>query len=99
MSALSWHPDALVDVARMYDFLAPFSPMAAQRAAAVISEAADRVAENPLIGARRAEFREWTAKFGRSAYILRYAILDDGGVLITHVWHSRELRADEAVGQ
>jgi len=92
MSALIWHPDALDDIARLYDFLAPSSPMAARRAARVILEAAGGIVSNPCIGTPHAEFREWTAKFGRSAYILRYFILQTGDVLITRVWHSRELR-------
>jgi len=33
MSALIWHPDALDDIARLYDFLAPSSPMAARQSA------------------------------------------------------------------
>lgn len=94
MSALKWHPDALGDVSRLYDFLAPASPAAARRAAAVILEAADKIAAIPGIGTQRAEFKEWRAKFGHSAYILRYHVLPDGDVLITRVWHSRELRPD-----
>ncbi|WP_240702491.1 type II toxin-antitoxin system RelE/ParE family toxin [Trinickia terrae] len=46
MSSLIWHPDALDDVARLYDFLFPHSPEAARRAASVILEAADLIAEN-----------------------------------------------------
>ncbi|MGA9991601.1 MAG: type II toxin-antitoxin system RelE/ParE family toxin [Thiobacillaceae bacterium] len=92
MPTLIWHPDALDDVARLYDFLAPASPSAAQRAASAIKDAADRIADNPGLGTPRAEFREWPAKFGRSAYILRYFVLSSGDVLITRVWHSREQR-------
>lgn len=92
MSALIWHPDALDDIARLYDFLAPSSPSAAQRAASIILEAADKIAKNHLIGNPHAEFREWPAKFGRSSYVLRYIILQEGDILITRVWHSREQR-------
>jgi plasmid stabilization system protein ParE len=94
MPSLIWHPDALEDIARLYDFLAPASLAAARRSASVIAAAADRIAENPGIGAPHAEFREWATKFGRSAYILRYCILSNGDALITRVWHSRELRSD-----
>ena len=94
MSALIWHPDALDDVARLYDFLAETSPAAAARAAAVILAAADEIADHPHIGTARAELREWPAKFGRRAYVLRYAELDNGDVLLVRVWHSRELRND-----
>jgi plasmid stabilization system protein ParE len=92
MPALNWHPDALLDIARLYDFLAASSPAAAQRASTVILAAADKIAINPDIGKPRAEFKEWAAKFGRRAYILRYLILPTGEVLVTRVWHSRELR-------
>jgi plasmid stabilization system protein ParE len=92
--ALIWHPDALDDIARLYDFLAPASPSAARRAVLVIRDAADKIADNPDIGSPRAEFKEWPAKFGRSAYILRYFIVPTGDALITRVWHSRELRTD-----
>ncbi len=94
MSALKWHPDALGDIERLYDFLAPASPAAARRAALVIIEAADKIAAIPGIETHFAEFKEWRAKFGNSAYILRYCVLPDGDVLITRVWHSRELRPD-----
>jgi plasmid stabilization system protein ParE len=92
MPALIWHPDALEDIARLYDFLASSSLSAAQRSASVILDAADQIAENSGIGTPRAEFREWPAKFGRSAYILRYHIQPSGDVLITRIWHSRERR-------
>lgn len=92
MSTLIWHPDALDDIARLYDFLAPFSPAAARQAACVIQKAANEIAENPAIGTPRAEFREWSAKFGRSSYVLRYILISSDVVLITRVWHSRELR-------
>ncbi|ATF34068.1 type II toxin-antitoxin system RelE/ParE family toxin [Burkholderia thailandensis] len=87
-----WHPDALEDVARLYDFLLTNSPAAARRAAQIIVDAANLIAENPGIGAPRAEFREWAARFGRSSYVIRYALLDGGEVLVTRVWHSREHR-------
>ena len=94
MPSLIWHPDALDDIARLYDFLAPVSPSAARRVALVILEAADKIAEHPGIGTPRAEFKEWPAKFGRSAYILRYCEVPTGEILITRIWHSRELRPD-----
>ncbi len=92
MPTLIWHPDALDDVARLYDFLAPTNSATARRAATVIFQAADLIGENPSIGVLRAEFREWPAKFGRSAYVLRYFILPNGDVLLTGLWHGREWR-------
>jgi toxin ParE1/3/4 len=92
MPEVIWHQDALADIGRLYDFLAPMSPAAATRAAAVILEAGDRIAEHPGIGVPRGEFRDWRAKFGNSAYVLRYAVLQNNQVLILRIWHSRELR-------
>ncbi|AUG26006.1 hypothetical protein EGT86_35345 [Burkholderia pseudomallei] len=47
------------------------SPTAARRAAQVVVDAANLIAENLGIGAPRAEFREWAARFGRSSYVIR----------------------------
>jgi plasmid stabilization system protein ParE len=88
---LVWHPDAVDDFARLHDFLAEANPTAAQRAAKVIKEASIKIMANPALGRPHAEFREWTTKFGRSTYILRYFIASSGDILITRVWHSREL--------
>jgi plasmid stabilization system protein ParE len=55
--ALIWHPDALDDIARFYDFLASASPSAARRVALVILEAADKISENPGICTPRADIR------------------------------------------
>ena len=92
MPALIWHPDALADVARLHQFLARHNPAAARRGAAAIISNTTKIMKNPRLGAQRAEFREWPAKFGRRAYIIRYAILENDDVLITRVWHSREQR-------
>ena len=92
MPALNWHPDALRDVERLYRFLAENSPGSAGRAVEAIRSAANQLAVSPGIGAPLAEFRQFPARFGRSAYVLRYAVLEDGSVLIVRVWHSREDR-------
>ncbi|WP_296001966.1 type II toxin-antitoxin system RelE/ParE family toxin [Rugamonas sp.] len=92
MPALIWHPDALEDVGRLHDFLAQRSPSAARRGARAIVAAANKIAAHPHMGSPCGEFREWPAKFGRYAYVLRYFILNNGDVLVTRVWHSREQR-------
>jgi len=92
MPTLTWHSDALADVARLHQFLAQQNPAAAQRGAAAIIKAADKILKHPRLGVPRAEFREWPAKFGKRAYVLRYYILDNDDILITRVWHSREQR-------
>ena len=92
MPALIWHPDALADIDRLHQFLAQRNPAAARRGAAAIIKTAGKILQHPHLGAPRAEFREWPAKFGKRAYMLRYFILENGDVLITRVWHSREQR-------
>lgn len=92
MPALMWHPDALADVARLHRFLAQRSPTAARRGASAIINTTSKIMKNPELGAPRAEFREWPARFGKRAYVIRYFILENGDVLITRVWHSREQR-------
>lgn len=91
MPALVWHPDALDDIARLYDFLNAINPTVAQRAARLIREAADKIADHPEIGRPHAEFREWSAKLGRSTYVIRFFIVSSGDILVTRVWHSRQL--------
>lgn len=92
MPALNWHPDALRDVERLYHFLAENSPSSASRAVEAIRDAANQLAATPGIGTPLAEFRQFPARFGRSAYVIRYVILDDSSVLIIRIWHARENR-------
>ena len=92
MPALIWHPDALADVARLHHFLAQHNPAAARRGASAIINTTGKIIKNPGLGAQRAEFREWPAKFGKRAYVIRYFILENGDVLITRICHSREQR-------
>ena len=49
--------------------------------AAIISNTA-KIMKNSGLGTPRAEFREWPAKFGKRAYVIRYAILEKGDVLV-----------------
>lgn len=94
MPALIWHPDALDDIARLYDFLYLASPSAARRAASCILQGAEKILRHPGIGTPHAEFREWPEKFGKSAYVLRYLAMPAGEILIVRIWHSREFRKD-----
>ena len=92
MPTLIWHPVALADIDRLHPFLAPSNPAAARRGAAAIIKTAGKILQSPRPGAPRAEFREWPARFGKRAYLLRYFILENGDVLITRVWRTREQR-------
>jgi len=67
---LIWSPEALLDVQRLYRFLAVKSPDAAKRAMKTIRGAAQILATSPEVGRPVAEmtpeFREWLVDFGDS---------------------------------
>ncbi len=93
MKVLRWAPDALRDLARLRDFLGSKNPVAAERAAGRIQQAAATLRERPELGrlVEDEDWRELLAPAGRSAYVLRYRI-DEDAVVIARVWHSREDR-------
>jgi plasmid stabilization system protein ParE len=76
MPQLIWSPEALLDVQRLYRFLAPKSPDAAKRAVKTIREGVRLLAQQPGVG-RPVEdmddaFRDWIIDFGDSGYVARY---------------------------
>jgi plasmid stabilization system protein ParE len=94
MPKVVWLPEALQDVARMYEFLVEKSPEAACKAADRIGYAARQLEQFPELGqpmedgARRQAF----LNFGAGAYVIRYRRDDEANVVIVRVWHSREKR-------
>ena len=93
MSRLKWSQPALLDVARLYDFLAPKSQDAAKRAIKVIRQGVKALAKHPEIGRPveelPLEFREWVIEFGSGAYIALYHF-DGKEVVVLAVRHGRE---------
>ncbi len=93
MPRLKWSPTALQDVSRLYDFLAPKSPEAAQRAIKTIRQGVKVLAKHPEIGRPvdelPLEFRESVIEFGRGAYVALYHF-DGKQVVILAVRHGRE---------
>ena len=93
MSRLEWSPPALRDVARLYDFLAPKSRDAAERAVKTIRQGVKMLGKHPEIGRPveelPAEFREWVIEFGQGAYVALYRY-DGKQVVILAVRHGRE---------
>ena len=79
MPRLSWSQAALLDVARLHDFLAPKSRDAAKRAIKVIR----------LMEELPPEFREWVIQFGHGAYVALY-YYDGNHVVILAVRLGRE---------
>jgi plasmid stabilization system protein ParE len=93
MPRLTWSQPALLDVARLYEFLAPKSQDAAQRAVKAIRQGVKALGTHPEIGRPveelPAEFREWVSEFGQGAYIALYHY-DGKQVVILAVRHGRE---------
>lgn len=93
MPSLSWTPQALTDVQRLYRFLAPRDLNAARNAVSEIRNSVKILAHQPASGRPVEElpsaFREWPVSFGNSGYIVLYRI-DDNAVTILAVRHQRE---------
>ena len=93
MPRLIWSQPALLDVARLHDFLAPKSSDAAKRAVKAIRQGIKALGKHPQIGRpvedMPPEFREWIIEFGRSAYVALYHF-DGKQVVILAVRHGRE---------
>jgi plasmid stabilization system protein ParE len=93
MPRLKWSQPALQDVARLYDFLAPKSKNAAQRAVKTIRRSVKTLGRHPEIGRPieelPPEFREWIIEFGQGAYIALYRY-DGTEVVILAVRHGHE---------
>lgn len=93
MPRLKWSRAALLDVARLYEFLAPKSSDAAQRAIQTIRQGVKALGTHPEIGRPieelPPEFREWVIEFGQGAYIALYGY-DGKEIIILAVRHGRE---------
>ena len=94
MSRLIWSPAALIDVQRLYRFLAPKNIDAAKRAVMAIRQGVKVLAQQPGIGRPvedlPSEFREWIIDFGDSGYIASYRLEADA-VTILAVRHQKEV--------
>jgi plasmid stabilization system protein ParE len=93
MPRLIWSPQALLDVQRLYRFLASKNIDAAKRAVKAIRQEVKVLGQQPGIGRPiedlSDEFREWVIDFGDSGYVARYR-LDAGEIVILAVRHQRE---------
>ena len=94
MSRLIWSQQALLDVQRLYRFLAPKNLDAAKRAVKAIRQGVRVLGQQPGVGRpiedMPDEFREWIIDFGDSGYVARYRINADA-VTILAVQHQKEL--------
>lgn len=94
MPRLIWSPPALLDVQRLYRFLAPKNLDAAKRAVKAIRQGVKVLGHQPGIGRpiedMADEFREWIIDFGDSGYVARYRLAPDA-VVILAVRHQKEV--------
>ena len=94
MPRLIWSPSALLDVQRLYRFLAEKNIGAAQQAVKVIRESLKILTKQPGVGRpvenMDPEYREWPIKFGNTGYVALYHY--DGKIaLIVAVRHQKEV--------
>lgn len=94
MSRLIWSRQALLDVQRLYRFLAVKNIDAAKRAIKTVRQGVKVLGHQSGIGRpiedMADEFREWMIDFGDSGYIVRYRI-DADAVTILAVRHQKEV--------
>lgn len=94
MSRLIWSRQALLDVQRLYRFLAVKNMDAAKRAIKTVRQGVKVLGHQPGIGRpiedMHDEFREWMIDFGDSGYVARYRI-DADVVTILAVRHQKEV--------
>ncbi|PUE13565.1 type II toxin-antitoxin system RelE/ParE family toxin [Limnohabitans sp. WS1] len=93
MPQLIWSPQALLDVQRLYRFLALRNQDAAKRAIKAIRQEVKVLSLQPGMGRpaqdMNDEFRDWIIDFGDSGYVARYR-LDVQYVIILAVRHQKE---------
>ena len=93
MPPLIWSPPALLDVQRLYRFLAEKNIDAAKRAVTDIRRGVNLIAQQPEIGRPVHEmelrYREWLIDFAGSGYIALYRY-DGQTAVILAVRHQRE---------
>lgn len=94
MSRLIWSPSALLDMQRLYRFLAPKNAEAAKRAVQAIRQGVKVLEQQPGLGRpvedMDDEFRDWIIDFGDSGYVARYRV-DQQSITILAVRHQKEV--------
>ena len=94
MPRVIWSQAALLDVQRLYRFLAPKNLDAAKRAVKAVRTGFNVLQLQSAIGRpiddMPTEFREWIIDFGDSGYVVRYRS-DSELVVILAVRHQKEV--------
>ena len=93
MSRVIWSPAALLDVQRLYRFLAPKNIDAAKQVVKALRQGVKVLQLQAGIGRpiddMPEEFREWIIDFGDSGYVARYRV-DSEVVVILAVRHQKQ---------
>lgn len=89
---LKWTSQALSDLARLYDFLAPINQQAAARAIQTLTAAPTALLKNPRIGEQLFQFepRE-VRRIIVGQHEIRYEI-QKSIIYVLRLWHTREDR-------
>ena len=94
MPRLIWSPSALLDIQRLYRFLAEKNIGAAQQAVKIIRESLKILTKQPGVGRpvedMDPEYREWPINFGNTGYVVLYHY-DGKTALIVAVRHQKEV--------
>lgn len=92
MRRVELRPAAQRDMLRFERSLSRHSPRAALRMFDLLTSRILSLGTTPFKGVeRQANYRELYVKFGKSAYVVRYRVVDDA-VIVTRVWHGRQSR-------
>jgi plasmid stabilization system protein ParE len=93
MSRVIWAPSALLDLHRLYRFLAKKNLDAAKRAIAAIRKGVKIIVAQANIGKpvdlTKPEYREWLINFGDSGYVVLYHF-NGKTVVIVAIRHQKE---------
>jgi plasmid stabilization system protein ParE len=89
---LQWTAQALSDLSRLHDFLAPVNPQAAARAVQALVNAPTKLLSRPRMGPQLFEFepRE-VRRILVGSYEIRYEIAGET-ITVLRLWHTREDR-------
>jgi plasmid stabilization system protein ParE len=94
MPRLIWSPEALLDIQRLYRFIAPKNHAAAKRAVKCIRESVKVLSIQPTLGRPiedlHDEFRDWIVDYGDSGYVVRYRV-DQQHITLLAVRHQKEV--------
>lgn len=94
MMRIRWLPEAIDDLQRLHDFIAPHSEQAANNAIQTLLAAAKSLTDFPEKGrpwGYEPGFRELSVRFGAKVYVIRYRV-KNAEVLVIRIWHSLEDR-------